>query len=346
MSSHVSISVVVIVLVPVVLLLNSHVGLCSCYKRIFSFGDDSMDTGNFVHLIGKNASKYKEAPYGNTFFRHATGRMSDGRVLIDFYAQALKLPLIPPILPEKDSGHFPHGANFAVFGATAREQLFYSGSPWCLGTQMGWFHNMVDRIAPRDAAKKQFLSDSLVVMGGIGGNDYYSYFIAGKPSKDGNIIPDVIAYIEHFIEELICSTGAKAFLIPNNFPIGCFASYLSRFHSDNPEDYDEHGCLRWFNEFSQTHNEQLYSAIGRINITYPDVKLIYADYYNATMEFIKNPGRFGIGNPLVACCGGDGPYHTSMECNGTAKLWGDPHHFANWDGMHMTEKAYNIIVEG
>ena len=65
-------------------------------------------------------------------------------------AQALKLPLIPPILPKKDSGHFPHGANFAVFGATAREQLFYSGSPWCLGTQMGWFHNMVDRIAPRD----------------------------------------------------------------------------------------------------------------------------------------------------------------------------------------------------
>jgi hypothetical protein len=39
-------------------------------------------------------------------------------------------------------------------------------------------------------------------MGGIGGNDYYSYFIAGKPSKDGNIIPDVIAYIEHFIEVL------------------------------------------------------------------------------------------------------------------------------------------------
>ena len=100
-------------------------------------------------------------------------------------------------------------------------------------------------------------------------------------------------------QELICSTGAKAFLIPNNFPIGCFASYLSRFHSDNPEDYDEHGCLRWFNEFSQTHNEQLYSAIGRINITYPDVKLIYADYYNATMEFIKNPGRFG--EYLLAC---------------------------------------------
>lgn len=85
MNNHISILVILIVDVSVVLLLNSHVGLCSCYKRIFSFGDDTMDTGNFVHLIGKAPSKYKEAPYGKTFFRHATGRISDGRVLIDFY---------------------------------------------------------------------------------------------------------------------------------------------------------------------------------------------------------------------------------------------------------------------
>ncbi|KAL5681415.1 hypothetical protein ACJX0J_007800, partial [Zea mays] len=292
MNNHVSILAVLIVYVSVVLLLNSHVGLCSCYKRIFSFGDDTMDTGNFVHLIGKAPSKYKEAPYGKTFFRHATGRISDGRVLIDFYAEALKLPMIPPILPEKNSGYFPHGANFAVLGATARDRLFYSGSPWCLGAQISWFNEMVDRIAPGDAAKEQFLSDSLVVLGGIGGNDYYSYFIDGEPPKDGNIISDVIAYISHMIEELILINGAKAFVVPNNFPIGCLASYLSRFHSDNHEDYDEHGCIKSLNEFSQKHNEQLYSDIGRLRFTYPNVKLIYADYYNATMEFIKNPGRF------------------------------------------------------
>jgi hypothetical protein len=52
------------------------------------------------------------------------------------------------------------------------------------------------------AAKEQFLSDSLVVLGGIGGNDYYSYFIDGEPPKDGNIISDVIAYISHMIEVL------------------------------------------------------------------------------------------------------------------------------------------------
>ncbi|TVU45048.1 hypothetical protein EJB05_04518, partial [Eragrostis curvula] len=63
------------------------------------------------------------------------------------------------------------------------------------------------------------------------------------------------------------------------------------------------------------------------------------------MELIKNPDRFGIDDPLVACWG-DGPYHATVYCNNKAKVWGDPGRFASWDGMHMTEKAYNVIAEG
>ncbi|GJN23325.1 hypothetical protein PR202_gb10964 [Eleusine coracana subsp. coracana] len=138
----------------ILLLLNSHVALCSCYKRIYSFGDSIINTGNYVYLVSNSSSKYKEPPYGMTFFRHATGRMSDGRVLIDFYAQSLQLPLIPPNLPENTSGQFTHGANFAVLGATALPPSFYKGlnhsvsTPWCLGVQSGWFEEMLKRIAP------------------------------------------------------------------------------------------------------------------------------------------------------------------------------------------------------
>jgi len=35
-----------------------------------------------------------------------------------------------------------------------------------------------------------------------------------------------------------------------------------------------------------------------------------------------------------------------MECNSTAKVWGDPSSLANWDGMQLTEKAYSIIAQG
>ena len=76
-----------ILLVSVVLLLNSPAGLCGCYKRIFTFGDSIIDTGNFVHMSGNGSSRYKELPYGMTFFKNATGRICDGRVLVDFYGE-------------------------------------------------------------------------------------------------------------------------------------------------------------------------------------------------------------------------------------------------------------------
>jgi hypothetical protein len=54
----------------------------------------------------------------------------------------------------------------------------------------------------------------------------------------------------------------------------------------------------------------------------------------------------GIDDPLVACCGGDGRYHTSKGCDKDAKVWGNPGAFASWDGIHMTDKAYSIIADG
>jgi hypothetical protein len=71
-----------------VVLLNSPAVQCGCYKRIFSFGDSIIDTGNFVQAIGNGqSSELKEPPYGMTFFNHPTGRVSDGRVIVDFYGE-------------------------------------------------------------------------------------------------------------------------------------------------------------------------------------------------------------------------------------------------------------------
>ncbi|CAO2146517.1 unnamed protein product [Urochloa humidicola] len=141
--------------------------------------------------------------------------------------------------------------------------------------------------------------------------------------------------------------GAKVIVIPNNFPIGCVPAYLSGHKSDNQTDYDEHSCLQWFNDFSQRHNTELRGMVDQLSMQNPGVKLIHADYYGAAMEFIKDPHRFGIDDPLTACCGGDEqPYHTDKGCDKTAKIWGDPSGFASWDGMHMTEKAYEVISQG
>lgn len=54
------------------------------YESIFNFGDSLSDTGNFL-LSGALAYPIiGHLPYGETFFQHATGRCSDGRLIIDF----------------------------------------------------------------------------------------------------------------------------------------------------------------------------------------------------------------------------------------------------------------------
>uniref|UniRef100_K3XS31 SGNH hydrolase-type esterase domain-containing protein n=1 Tax=Setaria italica TaxID=4555 RepID=K3XS31_SETIT len=340
-----------IFLVFVILLLNAPAGLCSCCKRIFSFGDSIIDTGNYAN------GPSMEFPFGMTYFKRPTGRISDGRVLIDFYAQALQLPLIPPNLPDKDTEQLQKTANLipisflgekkiknelqqvllellAVLGSTAMPNDYFnkwnhSVPMWChLGMQMGWFKDLLHRIAPKDASL-------IIVLGEIGGNDYNFWFHGNRAREEaGQFIPDIMAIIGSSIQDLI-RMGAKVIMIPNNFPIGCVPKYLRDYKSANRADYDEHGCLRWFNDFSQRHNQALRGVVDRLSAQNPGVKLIYADYVGAAMEFVKNPHRFGIGDPLTACCGGDEqPYHTNKGG------------FANWDGVHTTEKAYEVISQG
>nr|CAB3471751.1 unnamed protein product [Digitaria exilis] len=92
------------------------------YTAIFSFGDSYTDTGNKAIISGPTAPNLwiTKPPYGMTFFGHPTGRLSDGRLTIDFIAEALRLPLLPPSLTKNQS--FKQGANFAVAGATALKQ--------------------------------------------------------------------------------------------------------------------------------------------------------------------------------------------------------------------------------
>ena len=57
----------------------------------------------------------------------------------------------------------------------------------------------------------------------------------------------------------------------------------------------------------------------------------------------------GIEDPLVACCGGGGPYGVSASAGcgyGEYKVCDDPSKYASWDGFHPSEAAYKGIAIG
>lgn len=50
---------------------------------LFNFGDSNSDTGGMAAVNGMNIN----LPEGRTFFRRPTGRLSDGRLVIDFICE-------------------------------------------------------------------------------------------------------------------------------------------------------------------------------------------------------------------------------------------------------------------
>ncbi|KAK4477884.1 hypothetical protein RD792_017149 [Penstemon davidsonii] len=70
----------------------------NCFNSIIGFGDSLTDTGNGFHFVSAyNPPPYFTlSPYGDTFFDRPTGRLSDGRLIIDFidYKRYLQTSLV------------------------------------------------------------------------------------------------------------------------------------------------------------------------------------------------------------------------------------------------------------
>ncbi|XP_074559955.1 GDSL esterase/lipase At1g28600-like [Curcuma longa] len=185
-------------------------------------------------------------------------------------------------------------------------------------------------------------------MGEIGGNDYnHPFFQQRTVDEVRTFVPDVIGSISSAINELI-SLGAKTMLVPGNFPIGCVPVYLDIYKTDNVEEYEsETGCIKWLNELSQYHNRLLKEELVRLQKLHPQVKIIYANYYDAMLSFFHAPHVFGFEAPLRACCGSDDPYgvNRNAACGHiNAKVCSDPSRSVSWDGIHLTEAAYGAIA--
>ncbi|CAB4276210.1 unnamed protein product [Prunus armeniaca] len=142
--------ILILILIPVIIIPL----VLGCYNSIIAFGDSLTDTGNLYNSYPNKSLNFFHPPYGETYFHHPTGRCSDGRLVIDFIAEFLGLPLVPPYLESQDSNqsvqNFEAGVNFAVVGATALDAAFLaemgdstSFTNNSLSIQLEWFKQML-----------------------------------------------------------------------------------------------------------------------------------------------------------------------------------------------------------
>ncbi|WJX87629.1 acetylajmaline esterase [Trifolium repens] len=149
------------------------------YEAIFNFCDSISDTGNALKSFGSINS-----PYGSTYFKHPAGRLSNGRLIIDFIAEAYGLPFLSALKNLTKDQDIKKGVNFAFAGSSALEYKFFTqhavmppATSNSLSVQLGWFKELKSSLCKSKEECDDYFKKSLFFVGEIGGNDIVSFLI-------------------------------------------------------------------------------------------------------------------------------------------------------------------------
>ncbi|XP_062008804.1 GDSL esterase/lipase 1-like [Rosa rugosa] len=311
---------------------------------LFVFGDSLFDSGNNQYLNSSSGMgpATTKLPYGETYFKHATGRVSDGRIVPDFIAQFAKLPMPPPYL-QPGAHHFTDGVNFASAGAGVLPGTFAGAIDF--PTQLSYFKAMEKTLRQRlgDKETKKLLGRAVYLLS-IGGNDYFSY--ASKNPKALQIYKRqyVAMVLRNLISVLkeIYNLGGRKIAFQNVGPLGCVPATKAMNPALGSKCSDEPLTL------ARLHNRALFIAFKKLEKSLPGFKFSIFDYYNALGDRINNPSKYGFKDGKAACCG-SGAYRGS-NCgggrNGTAyELCSNPSEYVWFDGAHTTESANHQLAE-
>ncbi|KAF8393787.1 hypothetical protein HHK36_019985 [Tetracentron sinense] len=190
--------------------------------------------------------------------------------------------------------------------------------------------------------------------------------VIGKPLDDEDLISSITNGLNpsfiHFVTNLAFATREKLLsfddfqdmllnheMLLNNHQVAApdVSTFALFAHKTSPHNFKNKGSYQ-SNSRQQPHNNHYAKPNG-----FPAFRSQQENhshgaprFNNAASGFFNNKTRFS-GGSLAACCGVGGPYNYNqwIQCGDRgARVYADPSLYANWDGQHMTEAAYQIIA--
>ncbi|XP_077238853.1 GDSL esterase/lipase At3g48460-like [Tasmannia lanceolata] len=283
------------------------------FKKIYSFGDSLTDTGNPYP-----SSPVINPPYGETFFGKPTGRVSDGRIVVDFLAERLSLPYLPGSSDTK--ANFTSGVNFAKAGSMAIDFEFFKSHNATKGiivedslvTQRRWFEDFADKVecarkSPPEC--KKVMESTLFWLGEMGANDYA--IANGTSISPVTIRNKAVSSIIELVKDVL-ARGGKFVIVQG---------LLTVPGTVKPSDFNAHSRL-------------LNKKLHQVRKQNPSAIIIYAKFLEAYLDIKTNPGNYGFEVIEEPCCG-DKKNFCGMLPNSSVCV--DPKKYIMWDSAHFTE---------
>ncbi|KAL7180548.1 hypothetical protein ACSBR1_043698 [Camellia fascicularis] len=299
---------------------------------LFVFGDSLFDSGNNQYINGSKPMGPNDYPYGETFFKHPTGRVSDGRI------HCLQSYLCWEPYLEPGEHNFTDGINFASAGSGVLGDL-QPAMPINLHGQLNYFRNVEKWLKQKlgDVEAKKFLMRTVYLFS-IGGNDYFRLYSMNPNatlSYQRHYSQMVIGNLTQVLEE-IYAMGGRKIAFQNVGPLGCTPG--EKLQNANLGG----SCAEFPMALARRHNRMLLVVLKKLESQLPGFKYSIFDYYNALRDRFINPSKYGFKEGKAACCG-IGTYRSS-GCggnNGTTKyeLCSNPFEYVWFDAAHTTEGA-------
>ncbi|KMT20044.1 hypothetical protein BVRB_1g000630 [Beta vulgaris subsp. vulgaris] len=319
-------------------------GTTTGFKGMFIFGDDVVDNGNNNGLLPLFV-KGNYMPYGIDFKDGPTGRFTNGKTVVDFVADNLKLPYPPPV-PD----FFHQGTNILQgvnFGSSGTGILGITGSALVgiqhMDDQINKFkNNILPKLKEKLGCKGQTILPQYLFVIGTGNNDYYSYYILKQylvvPPKAfaAKLVKNYLKYIQKLYNE-----GARKFLLISPYPIGCGPGLVK----------EKKGCIKFINDAVNLFHDQLLIMIKQSkNKDMPDAEITVLNSGKIIMDVVNkvtaapDAGITKVGcaitNVDCACCKTD--YKDVCKKGGQVCL--NRKEYLYYDGMHLTEAANSYLA--
>lgn len=312
---------------------------------IILFGDSTVDVGNnnFLNTIAKS----NFLPYGRDFdTKTPTGRFTDGRMVSDFMASKLGLPMSLPYLhPNATGQNLIYGTNFAsaASGYLDTTSVFLNVIP--ASRQLEMFDEYKIKLSKVVGPEKSssIISQALYFVSS-GSNDFIlNYFV--NPALQSSYSPTefnaaLMSTQTEFVQKLY-QAGARKIGIFGFPPIGCIPAQITLFGID----VNQKTCVEEQNAIASAYNSDLAAAIPKWQSNLSGSLLLYLDAYSMLYDIFNNPTKYGYTEARRACCG-EGLLSTAGFCNkdsvGTCT---DASKYVFFDSLHPTSSVYRLVAE-